>query len=201
MPNKDPEKAKAYKRAYYLANREKLLAYHKAWSTANPDKRMAWRNRDIPAAIAKCKAWKQDNKARVDSTRKAWKLTNQDLVRITRRAYWAKRYATDPLFRLQHLLRGRFKLAVSKESRRGNCLKLIGMELQEYKIFLQGQFRDGMTWENQGTIWEIDHIRPCASFDLTCPEQQAECFAWHNTQPLLCNENRSKGATYSPAPC
>jgi len=182
MPFKDPEKAKANKKAYYLANREKLKAYHKAWSAANPDKRMAWYHKDAKAANAKCKAWKQDNK---------------DLVRSTRKAYWTKRYATDPLYRIQHLMRGRFKCAVKKESRgRYSCLKLIGMQLKEYKIYLQGQFRDGMTWENQGVVWEIDHIRPCASFDLTDPAQQAECFAWHNTQPLLCNENRRKGATY-----
>ena len=197
MPFKDPEKAKANKKAYYLANREKLKAYHKAWSAANPDKRMAWYHKDAKAANAKCKAWKQDNKARVDSTKKAWMLTNQDLVRSTRKAYRTKRYATDPLYRLQHLMRSRFKCAVKKESRgRYSCLKLIGMQLKEYKIYLQGQFRDGMTWENQGVVWEIDHIRPCASFDLTDPAQQAECFAWHNTQPLLFNENRSKGATY-----
>ena len=24
-----------------------------------------------------------------------------------------------------------------------------------------------MSWGNHGEIWEIDHIKPCASFDLT----------------------------------
>ena len=32
-----------------------------------------------------------------------------------------------------------------------------------------------MTWDNYGE-WHIDHIKPCASFDLTCPIQQKLCF-------------------------
>ena len=36
------------------------------------------------------------------------------------------------------------------------------------KFFLE------MDWENRGVVWEIDHIKPCASFDLTNIEQQKE---------------------------
>jgi hypothetical protein len=42
-----------------------------------------------------------------------------------------------------------------------------------------------MTWENHGVIWEIDHTKPCAAFDLTNLEQQKECFHHTNLQPLF----------------
>jgi hypothetical protein len=50
-----------------------------------------------------------------------------------------------------------------------------------------------MTWENYGPVWHVDHIRPCASFDLTDPAQQRECFHFSNLQPLFAAENLAKG--------
>lgn len=50
-----------------------------------------------------------------------------------------------------------------------------------------------MTWENYGPVWHVDHIRPCASFDLQDPAQQRECFNFKNLQPLFAKENLKKG--------
>ena len=45
-------------------------------------------------------------------------------------------------------------------------------------------------------VWEIDHIKPVAAFDLTQPQHQLACFHYTNCQPLLCFQNRSKGARF-----
>lgn len=51
-----------------------------------------------------------------------------------------------------------------------------------------------MTWENQGKNgWEIDHIRPCSSFNLEDPEEQRKCFNYKNLQPLWAKDNMIKG--------
>jgi hypothetical protein len=53
-----------------------------------------------------------------------------------------------------------------------------------------------MSWATYGFRgWHIDHIRPCAAFNLSDPEQQKVCFHFSNLQPLWAPENLSKGAT------
>jgi hypothetical protein len=64
-------------------------------------------------------------------------------------------------------------------------LKLLGCSIKKFKLYLESQFKPEMTWENHGDIWEIDHIKSCASFDLTDIEQQQECFHYTNLQPLF----------------
>ena len=58
---------------------------------------------------------------------------------------------------------------------------------------LESLFVPGMTWDNQGE-WHIDHVIPCAAFDLTDPAQQSECFHYTNLQPLWAVDNLKKAA-------
>ena len=76
--------------------------------------------------------------------------------------------------------------------------ELVGCTWQELRDYLQSFFADGMSWENMGQ-WHIDHIRPCASFDLTEPEQQKECFHYTNLQPLWAEDNRTKSDKWEAA--
>ena len=50
-----------------------------------------------------------------------------------------------------------------------------------------------MNWENYG-VWHIDHIIPCARFDLSDPGQQKICFHYTNLQPMWGEDNLKKGA-------
>ena len=51
----------------------------------------------------------------------------------------------------------------------------------------------------QRARWHVDHIRPCASFDLTDKKQQLVCFNWRNLRPMWGAENISKSDNYDPA--
>jgi hypothetical protein len=55
-----------------------------------------------------------------------------------------------------------------------------------------------MTWENRSK-WHVDHIRPCASFNLFDPAQQAACFHFSNLQPLWAADNIRKSDKWTPA--
>ena len=83
-------------------------------------------------------------------------------------------------------------------------MQLLGCSIAYFKNHIQEQFNDGMTWDNHGTgfngndmkEWHIDYIKPCASFDLSKPEQQRECFHYSNLQPLWALDNKKKGGKY-----
>lgn len=78
-------------------------------------------------------------------------------------------------------------------------IDLLGCTISELRQHLENRFIGGMTWENHGLHgWHIDHIRPCASFDLTQPAQQRECFHYLNLQPLWAKDNMSKSAKWGP---
>lgn len=47
-----------------------------------------------------------------------------------------------------------------------------------------------MTMQNYGSVWDIDHIRPIASFNLRDTDQVRQCFHYTNLQPLWIVENR-----------
>lgn len=107
-----------------------------------------------------------------------------------------ERREQDPLFRLLGNMRGRVTLAMKRAKKAAKTCALLGMELPEFRIYVQGQFQPGMTWENYGPVWHIDHKRPCDSFDLSDPAQQRECFHWSNLQPLFAVDNLRKGANF-----
>lgn len=73
--------------------------------------------------------------------------------------------------------------------------QLLGCNIDELKEYLEKQLKDGMTFENYGE-WEIDHIKPLDSFDLTKESNIRECFHYKNMQPLWLTENRRKGHSY-----
>ena len=60
------------------------------------------------------------------------------------------------------------------------------------RSWLEFNFKPEMTWDNYGTMWNLDHITPCSSFDLTQEDQLKTCFNWKNTVPVYCKENLEK---------
>jgi len=96
----------------------------------------------------------------------------------------------DPKRALRARLRGRVSSAI-RNGKKASTMELTGCNLDELKEYLGDRFLEGMSWENYGE-WHIDHIRPCASFDLTSEEEQKMCFHFTNLQPMWAKENIQK---------
>ena len=159
---------KEYRRQYYLKNKKRTLAVNKLWSKNNLEKRRAiWRTYYY-------KNSKRLNKKKVE--------------------YRNKVYATNIYFRLSVSIRTRINKAIKNNIKCKKTIDLLGIDIKGLWKHLKSKFKPGMTKHNHGKVWHIDHIIPCASFDLTDPKQQAKCFHYTNLQPLWAHENLSKGA-------
>jgi hypothetical protein len=113
--------------------------------------------------------------------------------------YERRRYQEDEQWRIRKILRARLTAIVKRGmgKKLGPTLELLGCTLDEFRAHIESQWAEGMSWDNLGhvgDVWHIDHIRPCASFDLTDLEQQKACFHWSNLQPLWAADNQRKGA-------
>lgn len=124
----------------------------------------------------------------------AWKIRNPEKNKESRIKSQKKRKANDPGFRVQCNLRHRLKEIMSKVKRGGTEHRnnLTGCSTRQLADHLESTFKRGMTWENYGTRWHVDHILPCASFDHTDPKQVAQCWHWTNLRALDAKKNMEK---------
>ena len=136
-----------------------------------------------------------ENKEEFDSKRRAFYDKNKDKINETRRQTLQKRRDNDPAYRLRMNLHSRLYMAVQFKSCK--TMELTGCSLEDLTKHLESKFTEGMTWENYGK-WHIDHIRPCASFNLEDLEEQKRCFHWTNLQPLWARDNIVKGSRVGP---
>lgn len=110
-----------------------------------------------------------------------------------------ERRSEDIGYKLKRNLKGRVCSAIkaSKTRKTNTTVVLLGCTIENLKTHLESLWADGMNWENYGfgdDKWHIDHIIPCAAFDLTIKEEQEKCFHYSNLQPLWQSDNFFKGA-------
>jgi len=102
--------------------------------------------------------------------------------------------ATDPVFRLKHAINSSINGNLQKylQIKQDRSMSYLGTTMEQYCQYLEQQFTPEMNWDNYGSYWEVDHILPIDSFDLTNEDQLYQCFNYTNTRPLHWLENRQK---------
>ena len=104
--------------------------------------------------------------------------------------------------RMRRAMRSVLRESVLGHHQRGRChyriMSLIGCTPEEFEDHMREQYQEGMTDENYGTHWWIDHKVPRASFDMANPEEVRACFHWTNCQPLTKQQNLDKGGRILP---
>jgi hypothetical protein len=98
-------------------------------------------------------------------------------------------------YRLRNSLRSSLRRCIKKgSSKLESSIASVGCSVEFLRNYLEERFTVGMSWDNYGLRgWEIDHIIPLSSFDLSDPNQFAAACHYSNLIPMWSALNRSKG--------
>lgn len=134
--------------------------------------------------------WRQDNSEGFQKICERYR--QRDDYREKQNAYKRANYKNNPIERLTsnyrlYLRNYIFKGIISKK-----IDKIVGLSQEQMKDWLEFNFKTGMSWDNYGTVWNLDHVIPCSSYDLEDEYELNECFSWKNTLPVYCKENLEK---------
>ncbi|MFH0805963.1 MAG: hypothetical protein V1901_03760 [Patescibacteria group bacterium] len=166
-----------YHKIYDVINRDKILKYHREYYFKN--KKLILEKQKKYAILNK-----EERKKYIKQYQKNHKKERNLRTR--------ERYKKDINFKLRCYLGKRMVSALKGETKNETTLNLLGCSLEFIKQHLESKFKPGMSWKNYGK-WHIDHIKPCASFDLSKSEEQQKCFHYSNLQPLWAKDNMIKG--------
>ena len=120
---------------------------------------------------------------------------NRNKINAYSRKYTPIYFKKNPTAKIANNLRIRLNTAL-KAQLAGKQVSAIdcGCSIDFLVKYLEQRFELGMTWGNYGLFgWHIDHIQPCASFDLTKKSEQKKCCHYTNLQPMWAKENIRKG--------
>ncbi len=178
---------KACAKEKYELNKDKILEAQKKYIEKNKEKRLKYRKEYYSRPEIKIKKLKDDSDYRKNNKEKVAKMKPD----------WYQNNKGDIERKIKGNLRTRVGRTISKGYKSASTMELLGCSYECFIEYISNKFDENMCWENYGKFgWHIDHIKPCASFDLKDPEQQKLCFHYTNLQPLWWRDNIIKSDTW-----
>jgi hypothetical protein len=164
------EYVKQNNRERYLLDRENRKEYRKKYEKDHPE-------------------WKKEYN-------KKYQKENKEKIREYNNNYVINRKKKDPMFKLIHNIRSLIFMCMKNGgfSKKTKTYKILGCSYDEFKIYLENKFTEGMSWVNLGE-WHIDHIIPVSS--AKTEEEMMILNHYTNLQPLWESENIKKGNKFN----
>lgn len=157
------------------------------------DKRYYVKNRD--KRLQYFSEWQKENREYLNEYHKEWREKNIDKHRENKRNYEKTRKSNDPLYKLIANFRTAIYTVLKENNlnKYGHYFEILKYSPEELITHLEGQFVEGMTWDNYGE-WHVDHILPITSFDFNevGDEEFLKCWSLSNLQPMWGDENIRK---------
>lgn len=173
---------------YAKENKEKIIQYKKLWDKKNKEKTKEY-----------CSKYRKEyynkNKEKIKEYHRTYRKENQKKIAEYRRIYEKNKNINDPVFKfskaIRHNITDSFKRTNNKYKKNLRTETILGCTIEEFRIYIQNKFTEGMYLENHGE-WHLDHIIPLSS--ATNEEEIIKLCHYTNYQPLWAKDNLSKGS-------
>jgi hypothetical protein len=201
-----------------LNNKDKITEYNKKYwvetKEEQTEKHKKWREENKEHVKEKMKEWLEKNKEHKKQKDKEYRINNWEKKKEYNRDWKRKNYLdmkTNPE-RKEELIKYKIKTNTSRRIREmlsfkksNRTIEYVGCSLDDFKLHLENQFIDKMSWDNYGedaskdkkNAWHIDHIIPCDAFDFDDEFETKACFYYKNLRPLWASENIIKKNTFN----
>lgn len=127
------------------------------------------------------------NREEINRVKKLYKLNNRENILQKKKDYY-QRKKNDPIFALTKRLRQGIYRSIRGVKLRSS-LDILGCTEEKFKIHIENQFTDDMSWDRLNEI-HIDHIIPISSAETL--EDVYRLNHYTNLQPLWAKDNLSK---------
>jgi hypothetical protein len=143
-------KYKEYQKQWREKNKESVKEYQKKYKRDNRDKINEYqRNRPLEKKRKNSEKKKQRDKVRRQT----------QSYKSKRSLYVKQKYRSDIQFQTKKKFEAKLNYLLEKNDVI-ESVALIGCTIPEYKAYLKQCFKEGMTFENYGTVWNIHRIVP-----------------------------------------
>lgn len=185
--------------------------YHRLYSIAHSEENKQYQKEYYKTHKEQKKQYQERNKERKRIYDKKYRLENADKIRKHRDSehhkMLVKKYNIENADKIKQYNKQRYENnKIGKLFSNAMCYALKGAKagrhwedlvpynLQELREHLEKQFTPEMSWNNYGSYWEVDHIIPQNTFNISSAEDRdfQICWSLANLRPLSISDNRSR---------
>lgn len=92
----------------------------------------------------------------------------------------------------QQRLTGAFKRYITWKGTGNGIVEYLGADVGFVRSWIENMFIEGMSWDNYGKTWAVDHIVPYRCFDVFNEYELLICWNYRNLMPILNADNLKK---------
>ena len=202
---------KIVRKKYVERNKEKISEYMKKYGKRKRVslklKGQQYYKRTRKVRSAKQKAYYQENKKEILQRNRTYRQRPQIKIAMRKKQneYSRVKKLRDPAYKLSCNMSTQIYKSL-KENKNKSWTQLVNFDVDTLWEHLSAQFQDGMTVNNYGSVWHVDHIIPLKykrdgeyyfnQEELADPSSDTFHIAWglDNLQPMNARENQVKNS-------